>query len=240
MPIHDDHSSEVKYTKSRWEMVRDHLQQRGVKDRRVLSAMAMVPREKFVAKSLRPDAYADSPLPIGYGQTISQPLTVALMAEAAQLSSSDKILEVGTGSGYAAAVLSQLVHEVHTVERIPELAEKAKGRMALLEYQNVHVHIADGSLGYPPAAPFDAILVTAAAPHLPPVYFEQLADRGRAIIPLGDLAGRQRLFRFTRHNDRLFREDLGPFSFVPLVGEYGWNEKEADEADHNVYLPRYF
>lgn len=208
------------FTALRHRMIEADLRGRGISDPRVLMAMSEVPREKFVPEALRDEAYDDRALPIGFHQTISQPFTVAFMLEALGLRSSDKVLEIGTGSGYAAAVLSQLVTTVHSVERIPELAQAAQRRLQRLGYRNVHVHVGDGSLGLPEHEPFDAIVVTAAAEVLPPPFAKQLVDGGRLVLPLGD-AYSQSLYRFTKVGEQLVSEDLGGFVFVPLIGRHG-------------------
>ncbi len=221
----DDSAPEATFARLREQMVEHQLKRRGIADRRVLDAMLSVPREEFVPANLRDAAYDDGPLPIGFGQTISQPFTVAFMAEALRLAGWEKALEVGTGSGYAAAVLSRLADSVYTIERFEPLAQQARERLARLGYDNVEVHVGDGSLGLPEYAPFDAILVTAGAAHLPPPYAEQLSEGGRIVIPVGDAETSQNLYRFTRCGDRLTSENLGGFAFVPLVGRYGWNDK---------------
>jgi protein-L-isoaspartate(D-aspartate) O-methyltransferase len=203
-------------------MVDVQLRARGIRDPRVLAAMLAVPRELFVPEALRTEAYDDSPQPIGVGQTISQPFTVAYMAEAAELRGHEKILEVGTGSGYGAAVLSHLGAEVHTIERLPALAERAAETLERLGYSNVYVHIGDGSLGLVEHAPFDAVIVTAGAASLPPAYREQLAEGGRIVIPIGKTARSQQLYRFRRERHELAMDDLGAFAFVPLTGEASW------------------
>jgi len=203
-------------------MVSAHLRARGIRDPRVLAAMLAVPREAFVPEALREEAYADWPHPIGAGQTISQPFTVAYMAQAAELRGDEKILEVGTGSGYGAAVLSHLGAEVHTIERLPALAERAAATLERLDYSSVHVHIGDGSLGLDEQAPFDAIVVTAGAGYLPPAYSQQLAEGGRIVIPIGRSERSQHLYRFRRNQNELSRDDLGAFAFVPLIGDAGW------------------
>jgi len=223
-PRHEEPSPDAIYAQLREQMVERQLRRRGIADRRVLDAMLAVPRHEFVPENLRDAAYDDGPLPIGFGQTISQPFTVAFMAEALRLAGWETALEVGTGSGYAAAVLSRLVQKVHTIERFEPLALQARERLARLGYDNVEVHVGDGSLGLPAYGPFDAILVTAGAAHLPPPYAEQLAEGGKAVIPLGDAETSQNLFRFTRRGDRLLSENLGGFAFVPLVGRYGWSD----------------
>lgn len=209
-------------------MVHDQLRSRGIADPRVLAAMSEVPREEFVSPDQQRAAYDDCPLPIGHGQTISQPFTVACMLEAAQLQGRETVLEVGTGSGYGAAVLARLATTVYTVERIPELGERAAAQIERLGYDNVHVRVGDGTLGCPEHAPFDAIVVTAGGSILPPEYERQLADGGRIVIPLGEAPTRQRMKRFTRRGGELAVEDLGGFVFVPLIGRDGWST--ASEA----------
>jgi protein-L-isoaspartate(D-aspartate) O-methyltransferase len=187
--------------------------------------MSRVPRECFVSPELELRAYDDAALGISHGQTISQPFTVAFILEALELQGDEKVLEIGAGSGYGAAVLSLLAREVHTIERIPELAEECRERLRRLHYNRVTVHTGDGSAGLPSEAPFDAIIVTAAAPALPPPYVEQLALGGRIVIPIGSSLSSQHMRRYTRHPHELLDENLGAFAFVPLVGEYGWEEK---------------
>jgi protein-L-isoaspartate(D-aspartate) O-methyltransferase len=207
-------------------MVETQLRSRGILDERVLEAMREVPRHQFVPVDARDAAYADGPLGIGHGQTISQPFTVAFMVEALLLTGDEKILEVGTGSGYAAAVLSRLCREVHTIERIEPLAAAARERLARLGYDNVRVHVGDGTLGLPEEAPFDGIVVTAGADQLPPQYAEQLADGGRIVIPIGATRHGQIMCRFTREGAHFPCEKLGGFAFVPLIGRYGWDEED--------------
>jgi protein-L-isoaspartate(D-aspartate) O-methyltransferase len=203
---------------ARHNMVVHQLERRGIHDARVLEAMDWVPREEFVPPELVDLAYDDRALPIGLEQTISQPYTVAYMCQEARVTANDKVLEIGTGSGYGAAVLSLLAREVHTIERIDELYQSARTRLAGLGYQNVSVYLDDGTLGLPQEAPFDAILCTAGAEVLPEVYRQQLADRGRLIIPIGP-AAHQEMFRFTRRGEQWERDKLGSFGFVPLVGD---------------------
>lgn len=202
-------------------MVAD-IEARGVHDPRVLAAMRAVPRHRFVPSRVCDQAYADEPLPIGHGQTISQPHVVALMTEALRLQPSDRVLEIGTGSGYAAAVLGHIATEVWTIERLPPLAERARQVLAELEIANVHVELGDGTLGWPAAAPYDAIVVTAGGPSVPTALTAQLADGGRLVIPVGATAYSQSLVRVTRHGDELREDDLGGVRFVPLVGAQGW------------------
>jgi protein-L-isoaspartate(D-aspartate) O-methyltransferase len=203
---------------ARHNMVVHQLERRGIHDPRVLEAMEWVPREEFVLPELVDLAYDDRALPIGLEQTISQPYTVAFMCQEALLKASDKVLEIGTGSGYGAAVLSLLAREVHTIERIDELFESARERLARLGYENVRVYLDDGTLGLPQEAPFDAIVCTAGAEVLPEAYQQQLADGGRLLIPLGPPA-HQQMVRLTRRGDDWDRDNLGSFGFVPLVGD---------------------
>jgi protein-L-isoaspartate(D-aspartate) O-methyltransferase len=179
--------------------------------------MQAVPREQFMPPDERASAYADRPAAIGFEQTISQPFTVAFMADALQLQGIEKVLEVGTGSGYGAAVLSRLTAFVHTIERIPQLAKAAAERLQSLGFDNVQVHCGDGSQGLPALAPFDAICVTAAAEEIPRPLVEQLAEGGRLLIPVGPSAWRQQMLRCTRRGGEIVMEDLGPFAFVPLI-----------------------
>ena len=215
-----DHRAE-RFAEQRLQMVKTQLQTRGIVNERVLAAMADVPREEFVRPADVDEAYADYPLAIGHGQTISQPFTVAFMCETAAPQAHERVLEIGTGSGYGAAVLSRQADHVHTVERFPELARTAAEHLRRLGYDNVTVHVADGSQGLPENAPFDVIIVTAAAPGLPDPYVEQLADCGRIVIPLGSQSKGQSLMLFTRNGPEVHSENLGGFTFVPLVGKYG-------------------
>lgn len=202
-------------------MVQTQIAARGVTDERVLEAMRRVPRHVFVPEPYRDEAYADYPLPIGHGQTISQPFIVALMCSLLGLRGDEKVLEVGTGSGYQAAVLAHLAREVHTIERIPELAQEAARRLAELGLENVRVHIGDGTLGLPEEAPFDGILVAAAAPRVPQPLLEQLSEGGRLVAPVGR-RGWQVLERWTRRGNGWERETYDSVAFVPLVGKHGW------------------
>jgi protein-L-isoaspartate(D-aspartate) O-methyltransferase len=205
------------YELERRRMVEEQLQPRGIVDPRVLDAMLRVPREQFVPAAFRAVAYADQPLPIGYGQTISQPFTVAFMCQALGLEGHEKVLEIGAGSGYGAAVLAELARQVYAVERIAKLAERARERLKRLGYRNVEVRVANGTLGLAQEAPFHAIVVAAGAPDLPRAYAEQLAEAGRLVIPLGARQYEQRLYRCTKRGGRLTCDDLGAFAFVPLV-----------------------
>lgn len=213
--------AQVDLTARRGEMVERQLRKRGIRDERVLAAMLGVPRHDFVPPEFAAEAYSDRPLPIGHGQTISQPFMVAAMAEALELSGSERILEIGAGSGYQAAVLSLLAREVHTVEMQEDLAINSAERLRRLGYGNVHVHVGDGTLGWPEAAPFDAIVVTAAAPDVPPPLTAQLANGGRLIIPVGT-AEEQRLLRLEKRDHAISTRPLYHCRFVPLIGQYGW------------------
>jgi protein-L-isoaspartate(D-aspartate) O-methyltransferase len=211
-------------------MVDRQIAGRGVLDRRVLAAMREIPRERFVGGDLARRAYEDSPLAIGSGQTISQPYIVALMAEALGLVGSERVLEVGTGSGYGAAVLGRLAREVYTIERHAGLAAAATERLAREGFVNVHVVVGDGTLGMPDASPFEAIVVTAAGPRVPQPLLEQLAVGGRLVIPVGAQSDHQRLLRIDRHSEVQYRAtDLGGVAFVPLVGAQGWRSEGDSE-----------
>ncbi|MBI4341804.1 MAG: protein-L-isoaspartate(D-aspartate) O-methyltransferase [Candidatus Omnitrophica bacterium] len=202
-------------------MVDEQLRRRGLTDPRLLAAFRKVPRHLFVPEELREEAYADHPLPIGGGQTISQPYIAALMTSQLNLQGHERVLEVGTGSGYQAAILAELALEVFSVERIPDLLLTAQERLTALGYLNVHLATSNGSLGWPEHAPYDAILVTAAAPNVPQPLLDQLADRGRMVIPIGPPA-HQMLHRIHKQDQRLRREAIASCVFVPLVGAHGW------------------
>lgn len=213
----------------RWHMVNEQLSGRGIHESRILSAFLEVPREAFLPPELRPRAYEDGPLPIEEGQTISQPYVVAWMAEAAELTPTSRVLEVGTGSGYGAAILGELAGEVVTVERIRRLAEAARARLAALGYENITVEEGDGSLGFPARQPFDAIVVTAAGPSVPEALLAQLSPEGRLVMPVGTTS-RQRLIR-VRHKRSVFvTEDLGAVTFVPLIGAQAFRDIDAVPA----------
>jgi protein-L-isoaspartate(D-aspartate) O-methyltransferase len=204
-------------------MLREDLLGRGIKDAAVLRAMREVPREAFIAPELVAHAYDDRPLPIEEEQTISQPYIVAYMTEALELTPTDRVLEIGTGSGYAAAVLSRIVTTVYSVERLAKLATNARERLAELGYNNIVIHEGDGTLGWPEHAPYDAIVVTAGAPKLPEPLLEQLAIGGRLVIPTGPTSFLQMLVRVRRLAENDYRsEELCPVRFVPLIGAAGW------------------
>jgi len=209
----------------RQRMVSDQLRRRDIVDPHVLAAFGTVERERFVPGELGAHAYDDAPLPIGAGQTISQPYVVAMTVQALQLRGHERVLEIGTGSGYAAAILGSLVREVETVERIEELATAAAERLAQMGYVNVHVHHGDGTLGWPAAAPYEAIAVAAGAPRPPRSLLDQLAIGGRLVLPHGDV-DHQQLVRITRRDaERFDQEELGDVRFVPLLGAEGWPER---------------
>ncbi len=210
-------------TAARQRMVEHQLVARGIHDPRVLDAMRVVPREAFVASRQAAYAYDDGPLPIGEGQTISQPYVVAFMIEAVAPAAGDRALEIGTGSGYSAAVLASIVAEVYTVERIPALADAAAARLAELGSRTVHVRCGDGTLGWPEHAPYDVIIVTAGGPRVPPALLDQLAPGGRLVMPVGDDPRVQRLVRVRRGADGTVSEEaLEAVAFVPLIGAQGW------------------
>jgi protein-L-isoaspartate(D-aspartate) O-methyltransferase len=202
-----------------------------IHDEKVLAAVARVPREWFVPPDLRRYAYEDRPLPIGYGQTISQPLMVAMMTEALHLKGVERVLEVGTGSGYQAALLAELAAYVVTVERVAELAEQASLRLRDLEFRNIEVHAAGDSLGWPEGAPYDAIAVTAGAPRVPRALLGQLAMGGRLVIPVGERRVQQLLYVAKTPRGTMVRR-LGECRFVPLIGRGAWSEEEEAPADY--------
>ena len=214
-------TSDDRWKSTRDRMVELQIEARGVSDPRVLEAMRTVPRHLFVPDSCRQAAYNDSPLPIGHGQTISQPYIVAVMTELLELAPGERVLEIGGGSGYQAAILGTLAGEVVTVERIPEVARTARENLEAAGIRNVNVVVADGTDGYAISAPYDAIIVTAAAPDIPKPLLEQLADGGRLVAPVGgrDL---QTLVRLVRKGDTIIRSTHGGVVFVPLLGHHGW------------------
>ena len=207
---------------ARRRMVEAHRKSGEIHDERVLEAMGRVPREEFVPPALRNRAYEDCALPIAADQSISQPYVVALMTQALALRGDERVLEIGTGSGYQLAVLRELAQHVTSVERIPELAVAARRTLAAIGIDDAEIHVGDGSLGWPDGAPYDAIVVTAGAPAAPPALLEQLAVGGRLVLPVGP-RGMERLLRIVRQPDgELTRTDLGAVAFVPLVGREGW------------------
>ncbi len=211
------------YPNARLKMVEKQIEARGIRDAGVLEAMREVPRERFIPERVREFAYDDSPLPIEEGQTISQPYIVAVMVEALHLDPQDRVLEIGAGSGYAAAVISRIAREVYTVERHPPLADLARQRAGELGYKNVKVRCGDGSLGWPEEAPFDAIVVSAGGPEVPQSLLEQLAIGGHLVIPVGDEVKYQELLCVERTGEHAYeRRSLGRVQFVPLIGSEGW------------------
>lgn len=218
----DSAASELETARDR--LLKELFQEIG--DQRVLDAIRHVPREQFVPKDLRWTAYENRPLPIGYGQTISQPLMVAMMTQALQLQGNEKVLEIGTGSGYQAALLAELALTVVTVERVAPLAHRAADRLAELGYTNVEVHVAREAIGWPEGTPYDAIVVTAAAPDVPFELLQQLADGGRLVIPVGS-RNLQELVRITKTPEGAVRNNLGGCRFVPLLGKSAWPDKNV-------------
>jgi len=213
--------NEDEFQIARKRMVDEQIAARGIQDPHLLAVMSSVPRHLFVPVDDLAWAYADGPLPIGHGQTISQPYIVALMTDLLELELSDRALEVGTGSGYQAAILGQMAEEVHTIEVLPELAARATSLLSQMGYSNIHVHTGDGSMGWPDAAPYTGILVAAAAPSAPRPLLDQLADGGRLVIPVGS-RGYQHLEVWIRRGMKYECRENIAVAFVPLRGEYGW------------------
>jgi len=208
----------------RQQMVDTQIVKRGIIDKKVIEAMRKVPRHLFIDNALWPQAYEDHPLPIGEKQTISQPYIVALMTEALELKENDKVLEIGTGSGYQTAILAELAEKVYSIERLPNIAKNARKILDRLNYKNVMISIRDGTEGWSEFAPFDAIIVTAAAPHIPRPLFEQLKIGGRMVIPIGGEFS-QDLMVYTKTDEEATDvENLGGCRFVKLIGAYGWKE----------------
>jgi len=214
------------YEELRREMVERQIADRDIDDELVLSAMLEVPRHSFVPPAMRARAYHDSPLPLSQGQTISQPYIVALMTELLELNGDETVLEVGTGSGYQAAVLSRIARFVYSIERIEELATSARERLAELGYENIEVVVGDGSAGLPEHAPYQGIIVTAGAPDIPPKLVEQLDDGGRMVVPVGP-SNLQTLKVVKRNRGRVSVKEEGACVFVPLLGSYGWKRGSA-------------
>lgn len=217
----------MNYATARRRMVERHIQGRGITDPLVIEAMCQVPRHLFVEEALQGQAYSDYPLPIGEKQTISQPFIVAFMTQSLQLRGGEKVLEIGTGSGYQAAVLARIASRVYTVERFPALARRARRILDAIGAGTVNIRLSDGTCGWEDEAPFDAIIITAGAPSIPPKYREQLAVGGRLVIPVGTL-GTQMLKRVVRVGEKEYaEEDLLDCRFVPLVGRFGWEEEKT-------------
>lgn len=212
-------------------MINTQLVPRGIRDERVLKAMKKVPRHLFVDESIQYKAYDDVALPIDEGQTISQPYMVAIMTELLELKGSEKVLEIGTGSGYQTAILAELSKEVYTIDRFAILVEKAENRFRLLGYKNIHTRVGDGTLGWKEGAPFDRIMVTAATPEIPEPIMEQLSPEGITVVPVGERFSQQ-LIKVKKSKDRILEERHTPCVFVPLVGKYGWDrDTETDRDD---------
>lgn len=211
------------YQAERENMVEKQLKKRGIHDAQVLKAFRTVPRHQFVSRNLRGEAYTDGPLPIGKGQTISQPYMTAIMTQCAKVAPGQRVLEIGTGSGYQSAILAELGAEVYTVERIPELLERAQETLRQLRYDQVHLRMGNGSLGWEEEAPFDIIIVTAGAPEIPEPLLEQLALGGRLVIPLEE--GYSQVLYVIRRDQKGFHRERGErCTFVPLIGEHGWTK----------------
>jgi protein-L-isoaspartate(D-aspartate) O-methyltransferase len=217
--------AKLDFTQQRERMVERQLRRRGIDDERVLAAMAVVPREHFVPERVRSSAYNDSALPIGQDQTISQPWVVAAICQALRLDGDEKVLEIGTGSGYSAAVLAKLAKHVISVERLPELGESARSKLEELEIANVEVIVGDGSRGHPEDAPYDAIAIHAATPEAPHSLIAELAPGGRLVVPIAT-GSADLLTAFVRQNGDLRQETIGPCRFVPLIGAEGFNPPE--------------
>ncbi len=213
----------IDFTRAARNMVEKYVVSRGIKDSRVLQAMINVPRHIFVEEALQGQAYSDSALPIGDGQSISQPYIVARMTEALQLEGEERVLEVGGGSAYQSAILSGLAREVFSIERLQSLAGRARKALLQLKCSNVLYRVGDGTMGWKDKAPFDAILVAASSPAVPKELLDQLRDGGRLVIPV-DGGGNQHLMRYCKRDGQIFKEDLGACNFVPLIGKQGWSE----------------
>jgi protein-L-isoaspartate(D-aspartate) O-methyltransferase len=213
----------INYDKERSLMVDEQIVGRGVKDERVLAVMRKIPRQEFLPEAIRGMAYTDNALPLGEGQTMSQPYMVALMTESLRLKGTERVLEIGTGSGYQAAVLAELCEKVYTVERIKTLADKARATLDRLGYKSVAIKVYDGTYGWKEMAPFDAIIVTAGSPDIPAPLVEQLKEGGRMAIPVGDRYG-QRLITVVKTAEGVTTEQSIPCVFVPLIGNHGWKE----------------
>ena len=205
-------------------MVDTQIVERGIRDKRVIEVMKKIPRHIFVPENIMDDAYDDRALPIGYGQTISQPYIVALMTELLELKGDEKVLEIGTGSGYQAAVLAELAKEVHTVERVEPLAKEAMKKFEKLNIKNIKVYVRDGTEGIPEEAPFDRIIITAAAPDLPEPLIKQLKEGGIIVAPVGERYS-QHMLKAIKKGEELERHYLIPVAFVPLIGKYGWKQE---------------
>jgi len=216
----------LKFARRRHAMVKEQLEARGIDDPFALLAFYEVPRQYFVAEPFLEQAYSDYPLPIGEGQTISQPYIVAKMTQSLHLTGKERVLEIGTGSGYQAAILSRIAYRVYTIERIRSLYVQARKVFDVLQYYNIATKYSDGTKGWPDENPFDAIIVTAGSPEVPMPLVNQLAEGGRLVVPVGTKE-RQELILVTKKKDRIQQYNLGDCRFVDLIGQYGWNEKDA-------------
>lgn len=230
-------TKDSEFVRARERMVHEQLELRNIRDERVLAAMRKIPRQAFVPAESRQHAYADAPLPIGDSQTISQPYIVALMTQLLVLEPTDTVLEIGTGSGYQAAILAELTAQVYSLERLVSLADRARDVLHQLGYSNVEILERDGSLGLPEHAPYDAIIVTAAAPKAPQALKDQLADSAHLVVPVGGREG-QMLERWTRQGQRVVEEQMVPVAFVPLVGDQGWEEPPPPSTRRRKWFRR--
>lgn len=212
-----------RYEKARRKMVKNQVESRGIKDQKVLEAFLTVKRHLFVEEALRPQSHNDYPLPIGSGQTISQPYIVALMTEGLELKEDERVLEIGTGSGYQTAILAEITKEVYSIERIKELSQKTRDLLKELGYTNIEIKVDDGTTGWVSKSPFDAIIVTAASPDIPRPLTDQLKEGGRMVIPVGGRTS-QELIKVVKSGGKLKKHNLGGCRFVKLIGEYGWRE----------------
>lgn len=213
------------FTIARKNMVEEQIKKRGIKNPHVIKAFLNVPRHKFVSSAFQSQAYENHPLPIGNGQTISQPYMVALMTTLLEIKSTDKVLEIGTGSGYQSAILAELCEKVFSIERIKNLAISARRILDELKYFNINIKVGDGTYGWQEFAPFDKIIVTAGAPHIPPLLIEQLQDAGKMVIPLAlKNTSSQNLKLIEKKNNKIFTKEICECVFVPLIGKYGWEE----------------
>lgn len=218
-----DQDKDRTWQHERVQMVEEQLKARGISDPKVLAAMEAVPRELFVPEEYRGAAYKDGPLPIGDGQTISQPYMVALMTQCLALNGTERVLEIGTGSGYQMAVLLEITPHVYSIERLPGVAHQAQKNLRLLEHGSLHIKVGDGTCGWPEEAPFEGIIVTAGARENPAALRNQLAEGGRLVIPVGPRYS-QTLYRITRRGNRFVEEEFTTCVFVPLIGQYGWKD----------------
>jgi protein-L-isoaspartate(D-aspartate) O-methyltransferase len=226
--MNDSMANQDAFTQERAAMVQEQIEQRGIHNPRLLDAMRRIPRHRFIPQNLQEHAYQDGPLPIGLGQTISQPYIVAAMTDLLELSGDERVLEIGTGSGYQAAVLSAMARAVHTIERHAPLAQQAEAVLRALGYDNVFVHTADGSFGWPSAAPYQAVLVAAAVPRIPEPLIDQMDEGSRLVIPVGYRDG-QMLERWRKAGSQILREAIFPVAFVPFRGKHGWADEDWQE-----------